>query len=55
MRAALPFLLLLAACGDRRDFDQRYADTHNEIENRSATLENRLANQQEVQDSSSRK
>ena len=32
-------VLACAACGDRRSFDQRYADTGNELENRAQNID----------------
>jgi len=54
MRMLLPVLLMLAGCGDRRDFDERYSDTQKEIESRSAALENRHSEANETQDSPAR-
>ena len=50
--AVLLSFLALAACGDRRSFDERYGDTANEIEQRAQRLDAemnqaRTANQSE--------
>ena len=44
MRAALLLALLLgaSACKQQRSFDQRYADTANRLERRTATLDAEL-------------
>ena len=39
MRAILPLLLLLGACGKEPSFDERYGDTANAIEERAANLD----------------
>lgn len=39
-------LLLLAGCGDRRDFDERYGETANEISARAQAIDANLANSQ---------
>lgn len=47
MRALLPAaLLLLAGCGDRRTFDERFNDTQAELQQRSAELEQKLNEEQ---------
>lgn len=38
-------LLVLGACGDRRDFDQRYNDAGAELEKRARSLDQNLANE----------
>jgi hypothetical protein len=43
MRSALVLtLLLVAGCGDQRSFDERYADTQQNIENRARQLDAEL-------------
>jgi hypothetical protein len=42
MRAVLPFILLLGACGKEPSFDERYSDTANAIEERAANLDAEL-------------
>lgn len=39
MRLLLPILLLLAGCGDRRSFDERFNDTEARLKEKSAELE----------------
>jgi cytochrome c-type biogenesis protein CcmH/NrfF len=43
--AAALWLLALAACGDRRSFDERYQDTSVELEQRARALDQNLSNQ----------
>ena len=44
MRWCLPLLtVLLAACGDRRDFGERYDDTANDIAARAEAIDANLA------------
>ena len=43
--AAILCLAALAACGDRRSFDERYNDTGAELEQRARALDNKLANE----------
>ena len=43
--AALLCLSALAACGDRRSFDQRYEDTSSELEQRAKALDQNLHNE----------
>jgi hypothetical protein len=38
-------VLVLAACGERRSFDERYNDTSAELEQRARTLDQNLANE----------
>ncbi|GAA4002693.1 hypothetical protein [Sphingomonas humi] len=47
MRAAALVLLLLglAACGDRRSFDERYEDTGAKLEERARAIDGNLANE----------
>ena len=49
--AALLLLLALGACGDRRDFDERYNDAGAELENRARALDQNLANELSADDS----
>lgn len=42
---ALACLLALGACGDRRNFDERYRDTGAELENRARALDANLADE----------
>ena len=43
--SAILCLLVLASCGDRRTFDERYKDTSTELEQRAQALEQNLANE----------
>ena len=43
--AVLLCLLALGACGDRRDFDERYNDAGAELEKRARSLDQNLANE----------
>jgi hypothetical protein len=43
MRWLLPVLLMLGACEDQRSFDDRYADTEAQLENKARSLDERLA------------
>ena len=44
MRLLVPILaLVLAACGDRRSFDERYNDTSAELEQRARAIDQNLA------------
>ncbi|NJC05573.1 hypothetical protein GGQ97_001366 [Sphingomonas kaistensis] len=43
--AVLLCLLALGACGDRRDFDERYNDAGAELENRARAIDQNLANE----------
>lgn len=45
MRLVAPLLMLcvLAACGDRRSFDQRYSDTSRKLEEKARELDANLA------------
>ena len=44
MRGLLPLLIvLLAACGDQRDFGERYDDTANDIAARAEAIDANLA------------
>nr|WP_314443337.1 hypothetical protein [uncultured Sphingomonas sp.] len=45
MAAAFLCLLVLAGCGDRRSFDQRYEDTGKELEARARAIDQKLANE----------
>ena len=47
MRAAavVACLLALAACGDRRSFDERYNDAGSELENRARAIDQNIANE----------
>lgn len=48
---ASPLILLaLAACGDRRTFDERYEDTGAKIEERARALDEKIANEQQPGD-----
>lgn len=40
---ALFLALVLAACGDRRSFDERYNDTSAELEQRARAIDQNLA------------
>lgn len=40
---ALTLALMLAACGDRRSFDERYNDTSAELEQRALAIDRNLA------------
>ena len=45
MRFCLPLLVLFtAACSDRRDFDERFDDTADEISQRAEAIDANLAN-----------
>ena len=48
--AAVLALLALAACGDRRSFDQRYEDTGSELEQRARAIDQNLANELPAED-----
>lgn len=39
MRVVLIVLLTLAGCGERRSFDERYADTNRNLEERAQQLD----------------
>lgn len=49
MRIVLLALLaaLVAGCGDRRSFDERYSDSQKEIERRAEQIDRELANEAE--------
>jgi hypothetical protein len=43
--AAIMCVLVLAACGERRSFDERYNNASAELEQRARTLDRKLANE----------
>ena len=44
--AAAAALLLLGGCGDRRDFDQRYNDTSDKLEEKARRLDQNITAEQ---------
>jgi hypothetical protein len=46
MRRLLLAAVLLAGCGDRRTFDEKFNDTEAELQKRSAELDRRLEAEQ---------
>jgi hypothetical protein len=43
--AAVACALVLAACGDRRSFDERYNDAGSELEQRARAIDQNIANE----------
>jgi hypothetical protein len=50
LSAAILCLFALAACRDKRGFDERYNDTSAEIEQRARALDQNLANESEAEE-----
>jgi hypothetical protein len=48
--ALLLLLAVVAGCGDRRSFDERYQDTGREIENRAREIDRNIAANENASD-----